>query len=452
MLFIIHSIRFILEDTSQVQTMFFFQSTTSKMESMRDAERRLMEFAKHFGGRSPDQYQMTLFDTEIPSHVVPLKCCKEKTLIMHGVHIQSRRRVKSSSKESAIDAAVTPPLVLLHGYANGSLYFYRNLLGLSRYFDQIYSLDLLGWGLSSRPKFCLKDDSAETAEAFFVESLEAWRKEVGVEKMILAGHSMGGHMGVAYCEKYPQHVERLVLLSPAGVPEDDTPEQERNASTVFSGVSRLVPKLFDFGTTPCSVLRTVPQGTGYGWVQNYIQGRLPAISNPEEQTALGDYLYHNATLPGSAEYALNKILTVFAMGKRPTVRRIPLLKVPHVTFLYGSRDWMDSSGGLSVERACYRIPKSPSVEVYQIPNAGHLLMLENWSAFNAGLVMGGLGLQTLDRSSYEISLSMPKKLFAGTPTLSPATMISNNNKENDGYETYHNYQDSMRTQGIRVQA
>jgi pimeloyl-ACP methyl ester carboxylesterase len=27
-------------------------------------------------------------------------------------------------------------------------------------------------------------------------------------------------MSVAYCEKYPERVERLILISPAGVPDD----------------------------------------------------------------------------------------------------------------------------------------------------------------------------------------------------------------------------------------
>ena len=32
--------------------------------------------------------------------------------------------------------------------------------------------------------------------------------------MILCGHSLGGYLGVAYAEKYPQRLERLVLISP----------------------------------------------------------------------------------------------------------------------------------------------------------------------------------------------------------------------------------------------
>jgi pimeloyl-ACP methyl ester carboxylesterase len=83
-------------------------------------------------------------------------------------------------------------------------------VGLSGYFQSVcYCIDMLGWGLSSRPKFDLTDDSVETAEEFFVESLEAWRAENKIDMMVLVGHSIGGYLSVAYCERYPQNVERL---------------------------------------------------------------------------------------------------------------------------------------------------------------------------------------------------------------------------------------------------
>lgn len=402
----------------------------AKLEAMRSAELQLLEFASQFGGRSPDSYEMKLFDTEIPSHVVPLKKTstdKDHRFVIHGVEIKNKEADTNTKNDQA-------PLVLLHGYANGGLYFYRNLVGLSLYFHQIYSLDMLGWGLSSRPKFHLKDDSTETAEAFFVESLEAWREAQGVDKMILAGHSMGGHMSVAYCEKYPHRVERLILLSPAGVPEETEELREKlkqwkqNSSLSGKTALALVPKLFDFGTTPCSFIRAIPQTTGQGWVQSYVERRLPAISNPEEQTAVAKYLYNNASLPGSGEYALNRILTPFALGRKPTIHRIPHLKIPRVTFLYGDKDWMDSSGGLAVERACQQSPSTtPKVEVYEVQNAGHLLMLDNWESFNSGVVIGGLGRHALSKDSSPV----PRKLNAETTT-SPTGSVgttSNNTME-----------------------
>jgi cardiolipin-specific phospholipase len=51
-----------------------------------------------------------------------------------------------------------------------------------------------------------------------------------LEKMTLIGHSLGGYLTVAYALKYPTRVDKLILLSPAGVPRDPNqttaPERE----------------------------------------------------------------------------------------------------------------------------------------------------------------------------------------------------------------------------------
>ena len=100
----------------------------------------------------------------------------------------------------------------------------------------------------------------------------------------------------------------------------------------------------------------------------------------------------NNTLPGSGEHCLNKVLYPGAFAKRPSEYRIPNLKVPKVTFLYGETDWMDPRGGLIVQRKCQAQPdSSPEVDVYSIRKAGHLLMLENWMEFNAAVILGAGG-------------------------------------------------------------
>lgn len=307
----------------------------SKIESMKSAEATLVSFARRFGGRDPSSYDMHLFDTPIPRSSVPLKSCSVVScdddegdeLVIHGVKLTSKENHHSTSTDT--------PLVLLHGYMNGGLYFFRNLVGLTNYFTNVYAIDMLGWGLSSRPNFRLRDNSVETTEEYFVESLEKWRKAHNIDKMILAGHSMGGYFACAYCEKYPERVERLILLSPVGVPtkSEQVEAIRKNATFTRRLFLSFYTSMFENGTTPCSVLRTLPKKKSRHYVESYVKHRLPAITDPSEQDAVSSYLYYNSVLPGSGEYCINRILNPDVLAKKPLVNRIPHLKVPNVSFL-----------------------------------------------------------------------------------------------------------------------
>ena len=176
---------------------------STKLGRLKDAESRLLDLSRRFAQREPlSTSRIVSFDTKIPRSIVPVRQQdgrgdRDEAYQIHGVHI-----FNEDARSDAWMNREDPPLVMLHGYMAGAAYFYRNFAGLSDYFRNIYSLDLLGWGLSSRPAFRLIGDSSlETSEDFFVQSLEHWRRTNGVERMVLAGHSMGGYVGVAYCGK-----------------------------------------------------------------------------------------------------------------------------------------------------------------------------------------------------------------------------------------------------------
>jgi cardiolipin-specific phospholipase len=390
---------------SSTTTMFWSSAAVAaKLERMKAAEAKLVAFARRFGGRDENAYEMQLFDTPIPRSVVPLLEQGGEDLSIHGIRL--------TSKEHSADTIKTP-LVIQHGYMNGSLYNYRNLVGLTRHFQSVYAIDMLGWGLSSRPAFRLKDKSTETAEEFFVESLEAWREKNEIDKMILCGHSIGGYLSVAYTEKYPQRVERLILLSPAGVPEKSKQlsRWRENASFRTKLLVSLYSTLFDSGTTPCTVLRTLPSRKAYEYASSYVRNRLPAIQDPEEQTAVTDYLYYNSVLPPSGEQCLNRILQPNVMARKPLLNRIPHLQVTNVSFLYGMHDWMEYTAGVETQVQCQQRRAqhgkfSPSVDVFRVRDAGHLLMLDNWEEVNAGIVASVKGVEALHKIGYNVPISV----------------------------------------------
>jgi cardiolipin-specific phospholipase len=171
------------------------------------------------------------------------------------------------------------PLVCLHGFAHGTSCFYTAAAPLAEAYaaGPVFILDMPGCGLSSRPAYAIAADPEQRrleAENFFCDELEAWRKAMGIERMVLAGHSVGGHSAFAYAERHPERVERLVLISPAGVPrppKDFDPKGNRDKPLLF----QLAFSLWERGYSPLSMVRT---GAGWGpgrWLVNsYVRRRL----------------------------------------------------------------------------------------------------------------------------------------------------------------------------------
>ena len=50
---------------------------------------------------------------------------------------------------------------------------------------------------------------------------------LGIARCTLVGHSMGGYVALAFCEKYPERLDGVVLLS--STPDADTDEKKETA-------------------------------------------------------------------------------------------------------------------------------------------------------------------------------------------------------------------------------
>jgi len=137
-------------------------------------------------------------------------------------------------------------------------------------------------------------------------------------------------------------VHRLLLLSPVGVPDPPTPEERAAQLSKFlttyarTILFKLYIKFWEKGYTPGYVMRMLPESRGRQLVDGYVDRRLPAITDPEEQTILSEYMYTGSILPPSGEYCLGQLLGPGVMAHQPCLHRIPKLQVNHVSFLYGT--------------------------------------------------------------------------------------------------------------------
>jgi len=271
------------------------------------------------------------------------------------------------------DANATP-LVCLHGYGHGTSVFYASLAPLAeKWGAPVYALDSPGCGLSSRPPYRHEDDpekGRQEAENFFVEELEAWREAMGIERMVLAGHSIGGYCAFAYAERYPSRIERLVLISPAGVgrPSEGFAERVADMPAFF----RVAFSLWDRGFSPLSLVRW---GPGRWLVNRYVSRRTfeHTWSNAEQYA---EYMYRNHTA-GNASWgghAHHTLLMPGAYARSPIYDRIGALDM-RVTFVYGTSDWMDNGAAEDVRDGLPGMKRR--VEVCHVAGAGHNVPLDN---------------------------------------------------------------------------
>lgn len=109
-------------------------------------------------------------------------------------------------------------VVLLHGYLE-SMYVWDDFLPLLTPSVRVIVVDIPGHGLSDT---IAEKHTMELMADVVRDMLDA----KGIERVTLVGHSMGGYISLAFCEKYPERLDGVVLLS--STPNADTAEKAEN--------------------------------------------------------------------------------------------------------------------------------------------------------------------------------------------------------------------------------
>jgi pimeloyl-ACP methyl ester carboxylesterase len=133
--------------------------------------------------------------------------------------------------------------VLLHGFLENKNIWKNFARRLSPSF-RVLTIDLPGFGESEFiGEIHSMDEMAETVRAVM--------KAAGINSCVMAGHSMGGYVALAFAEKYPRMLKGFVLFhSHAGA---DSPEAAENRERTIAVVEKdhhgfiknFIPGLFD---------------------------------------------------------------------------------------------------------------------------------------------------------------------------------------------------------------
>ena len=122
-----------------------------------------------------------------------------------------------SYKIHYLEAGRGAPVILLHGSGGDGARWMPTIQGLAPNF-RVIAPDQIGWGASDKPMTIYHG-------GVFAEFLARFMKEIGVPKAALIGQSMGAGVALQMAVKYPQMVERMVLVNGGGFTSPNDPSR-----------------------------------------------------------------------------------------------------------------------------------------------------------------------------------------------------------------------------------
>ena len=149
--------------------------------------------------------------------------------------IDWRRHLRSctvnGSRVSYVEMGEGPPLVFVHGLAGCWQNWLENIPYFARS-HRVIAIDLPGFGDSELPH-------EDISMPGYGRLVDAFLGEIGVERASIVGNSMGGFISAEVAVSHPGRVDKLVLVSAAGV---------MTVRTAELAVAKWFARSFEFGS------------------------------------------------------------------------------------------------------------------------------------------------------------------------------------------------------------
>lgn len=124
--------------------------------------------------------------------------------------VSKKLQLENGIEYAYLEGGKGETLLLLHGFGGNKDNFVRVCRHLVSHYHVIVP-DVPGFGESSRPS-----DSDYTLE-WQIENLHQFCSALNLSGIIIGGNSMGGQLAMLYAARWPEAVNRLWLISPAGI-------------------------------------------------------------------------------------------------------------------------------------------------------------------------------------------------------------------------------------------
>jgi pimeloyl-ACP methyl ester carboxylesterase len=242
-----------------------------------------------------------------------------------------------------------PALLFLHGWSSNWQIF---LLNIAAFLDthRVLALDLPGFGASDLPREPLSIQG-------YTQTVDAVCDALGVERVSVVGNSMGGFVGAELALSFATRVDRLVLVSAAGLSTERLPR---------------LPSL--------AAAHVVAAGTPYATRLQSSVVRRPRLRRAAMQWVLR--YPEKVSVPLAHELVLSFGKPGFVAGLRAIMdysyrERLPEIEIP-VLVVWGRNDLLVPVADAYTYAEL--IGDNARVEVFE--DTGHVPMLERPSRFN----------------------------------------------------------------------
>ena len=249
-------------------------------------------------------------------------------------------------------------LIFVHGLGSNLKFWRYQLDSFASEGYRVLALDMLGYGKSDKP-------------ATFPYSMEAMAdvvrefvRAVDVEKPVLVGHSMGGHVSLTYAIRFPEELSALILTSPAGF-EEFSPREKAWFKSAFS--SALIK-----GANEEAIWGSVRTNNFNRWCPEYewlIEERVRVAKTPEFD-----------------QYAYANVKSVQGLTQTEFVRQnLHLIKVPTL-IIYGTRDRLIPNplmhGGSTDDVMAYGHERIKGSKLIPLTGCGHMIQIDCSEPYN----------------------------------------------------------------------
>ncbi len=262
--------------------------------------------------------------------------------------------IELTPERTANNGAASQPLVFVHGLSGCWSNWLEQLPVLAAR-HRVITLDLPGFGYSPMP-------SQRITISGYARLLDRLLGQLGIDAAAVVGNSMGGFIAAELAIAFPQRVERLVLISAAGI-----------STTGHRGSTRAVPVI--------RRLETALAGAG-AWVA--AKSDTLARRARVREALLNVVVRHPSRLPAAlaAEQLRGAGKPGFLQGLQAVLdydirERLPEIACPTL-IVWGDRDRL-----IPVHDADVFAELIPNSHKVVFEDTGHMAMLERPAAFNA---------------------------------------------------------------------